>query len=82
MKQFPSRPSSGVLASYGLIGSASLALDLTLTRLRFPECRLMRPPFYVRGKRCTLVVKDSDRLAMFAMIVPNYELTLPEVAIW
>jgi acetyltransferase-like isoleucine patch superfamily enzyme len=51
MKQFPSRPDSGMLASYGLTGSASLALDLILTRLLFPGCRLMRRPMYIRGKR-------------------------------
>jgi lipopolysaccharide O-acetyltransferase len=40
-----------MFASYGLIGLASLAFDLILTRLRFPKCRLMRRPLYVRGKR-------------------------------
>ena len=51
MKQFQSRPRTGKLASYGFLGLVSLAIDLVLTRLRFPKSRLMRRPLYIRGKR-------------------------------
>jgi lipopolysaccharide O-acetyltransferase len=51
MKELPSRRIGGTLASYGLIGFVSLVFDLLITRLRFPHCRLMRRPFYVRGRR-------------------------------
>ena len=51
MKQFSSRPKGGILASYGLMGLASLAFDIAMTRLRYPNCRLMRRPLYIRGRR-------------------------------
>jgi acetyltransferase-like isoleucine patch superfamily enzyme len=51
MKQCLSRPRCGMLASYGLIGLASLALDVIVTRVRFPKSRLMRRPLYIRGRR-------------------------------
>jgi acetyltransferase-like isoleucine patch superfamily enzyme len=51
MTQYPSRPAGGMLASYGLRGLVSLVLDLFITRLWFPRCRLMRRPLYIRGRR-------------------------------
>jgi lipopolysaccharide O-acetyltransferase len=40
-----------MLVSYGLLGLVSLAIDVAMTRLRFPKSRLMRRPFYIRGRR-------------------------------
>ncbi len=37
--------------SYGVIGFCDLALDLFLTRIRFPHCRIVRRPIYVRGRK-------------------------------
>lgn len=37
--------------SYGAIGLWDLVIDLALTRLRFPGCRLVRRPVYVRGRK-------------------------------
>jgi len=51
VKQYPSRPQGGMLASYGLVGLLSLALDVIRTRLTSPGSRLMRRPFYIRGRR-------------------------------
>lgn len=51
MKQYSNRPRGGMLASYGLAGLLSLALDVIRTRLTFPGSRLMRRPLYIRGKR-------------------------------
>lgn len=51
MKLFPSKPGRNTITSYGLIGTASLALDLICTRLFYPGCRLMRRPHYIRGRR-------------------------------
>ena len=51
MKQYPSRPQGGMLASYGVFGLLSLALDVVRTRLMFPKSRLMRRPVYIRGRR-------------------------------
>ncbi|OEF47213.1 acetyltransferase [Vibrio splendidus] len=35
---------------YGIIGSSRLLLDLTLTKLLFRQCRIVRRPFYIRGR--------------------------------
>lgn len=36
---------------YGLIGLLRLAIDIGITRFAFPKARLVRRPFYVRGRR-------------------------------
>jgi acetyltransferase-like isoleucine patch superfamily enzyme len=40
-----------LLASYGWLGLLSLAFDVIATRVRFPKCRLVRFPIYIRGRR-------------------------------
>lgn len=40
-----------MLASYGLLGLIYLGFDVVRTRLMFPGCRLVRRPFYIRGRR-------------------------------
>jgi acetyltransferase-like isoleucine patch superfamily enzyme len=37
--------------SYGVSGICDLALDLLLTRIGFRDCRLVRRPIYVRGRK-------------------------------
>jgi acetyltransferase-like isoleucine patch superfamily enzyme len=37
--------------SYGFMGLCDLALDLILSRISFRGCRLVRRPFYVRGRK-------------------------------
>lgn len=34
---------------YGIFGSVRLAIDLLVTKVMFPRCRMVRRPFYVRG---------------------------------
>jgi acetyltransferase-like isoleucine patch superfamily enzyme len=51
MKEIPSRQKGVMLASYGLMGIASLIFDVAMTRLRFPKSRLIRRPIYIRGRR-------------------------------
>ena len=51
MKQFPSRPDGGMWAIYGLTGLASLAFDVAMSRIRFRKIRLIRRPYYIRGRR-------------------------------
>ena len=51
MKQFQNRRRSGMFARYGWMGMLSLARDIVLTRLSYPSVRLMRWPFYVKGRR-------------------------------
>jgi len=40
-----------MMASYGVFGLLSLALDIVRTRLIYPGARLMRRPVYIRGRR-------------------------------
>ena len=51
MKQLENRRDGVLLAHYGVLGLLSLALDVVVTRIRFGKCRLIRRPFYVRGRR-------------------------------
>jgi acetyltransferase-like isoleucine patch superfamily enzyme len=51
MKQIENRRRGVLFAHYGIWGLFSLAFDVLVTRLRFPKCRLIRRPFYVRGRR-------------------------------
>jgi acetyltransferase-like isoleucine patch superfamily enzyme len=51
MKQFPSHPKSGIFAKDGFLGLVSLAFDVVMTRIRFRNCRVIRRPLYIRGKR-------------------------------
>jgi acetyltransferase-like isoleucine patch superfamily enzyme len=51
MKEFENRRPGGLFASYGFWGLSSLAVDVLMSRTRFPGCRLIRRPFYVRGRR-------------------------------
>lgn len=36
---------------YGLVGLVRLVIDMGITRIAFPGARLVRRPFYVRGRR-------------------------------
>jgi acetyltransferase-like isoleucine patch superfamily enzyme len=51
MKNYSIRARRELLASYGLAGLLSLALDILRTRINYPGNRLMRRPLYIRGKR-------------------------------
>ena len=51
MKQYPSRSQNGKLSTYGIVGLLRLSFDVAMTRLRFPKCRLIRRPIYIRGRR-------------------------------
>ncbi len=51
MKQLENRRRGVLLAQYGILGLLSLSLDVVMTRIRFSECRLMRRPYYIRGRR-------------------------------
>lgn len=39
------------IASYGLWGAFSISLNLVTTKIRFRNARIIRPPFYIRGRR-------------------------------
>jgi len=54
MKQIASHRRDGMFTRYrryGLAGLLSLALNTAISRLLFPGTRLLRRPFYIRGKR-------------------------------
>ena len=51
MKQLENRRRGVLFAHYGAIGLLSLAYDVAMTRIRFTKCRLIRRPYYVRGRR-------------------------------
>jgi lipopolysaccharide O-acetyltransferase len=51
MKQLQNRPEGTMLARYGWMGLASLAIDVFWTRVRFPGARVIRRPAYIRGVR-------------------------------
>lgn len=51
MKQIDNRRHGVLLANYGMLGLLSLSFDVVLTCLRFSNCRLVRRPFYIRGRR-------------------------------
>ena len=40
-----------LIRTYGLIGSVRLLLDLILTKIFYPSCRLIRFPFDIRSKK-------------------------------
>jgi lipopolysaccharide O-acetyltransferase len=47
-----------MVTSYGIAGLISLAYDVAMTRIRFAQCRLIRRPFYIRGKRWIVLGKN------------------------
>jgi len=55
MKEFPSRQKGAIMATYGLMGIASLIFDIAMARLRYPRSRLIRRPCYIRGRRWILL---------------------------
>ena len=58
MNRFPTKRRGGMLASYGVVGLLSLALDVVRTRLAFQGSRLLRRPFYLRGRRWIVLGKN------------------------
>ena len=40
-----------ILDTYNFIGICRLLRDLVITKIFFKECRIIRPPFYIRGSK-------------------------------
>ena len=47
-----------LIRSLGVIGSVRLALDLLITKVLFPQARVIRRPFYIRNEGSLKIGKD------------------------